>query len=126
MDSEQKKVKPMVEVEMLEMDDPEFQGGSTHTARALLTNPTTVNFDFVLELYLGVTKVATSGLGTVVIAAGASEYVDFTIVMPSVEGTHHVYLDVTVDGELIKHYLATEDITIIVSPDIDIGPIIWA
>jgi len=118
-------VRPEIKVEELEGLDPEFSGGSSHTAQALLTNPTTKEFDYTLELYLGVTKVATSGLGVITIPAGESQYVDFTLVMPITEGDYTPYLDVTVAGELIKHYQATENVTITVTPDIDIGPITW-
>jgi hypothetical protein len=118
-------VRPEIKVEKLEGLDPEFSGGSTHTARALLTNTTTKDFDYTLELYLGVTKAATSGQGVVTIPAGQSLYADFILTMPLDEATHHVYLDVIVAGELIKHYQATEDVTIVIAPDIEIGPITW-
>jgi len=118
-------VRPEIKVEKLEGLDPEFDARSTHTARALLTNPTNKSFDYTLELYLGAAKATTSGQGVVTIPAGQSQYVDFTLTMPSDEATHHVYLDVWVAGELIKHYQATEDVTVVIAPDIEIGPITW-
>jgi len=119
-------VKPQVKVENLGFNDPEFEAGSTHVARATLTNPTTKQFTYTVELYLDVTKVATSGVGTVTIPAGGSQDVDFTVTMPSYEGgPWHVYLDVWVDTELIAHYQATEDVSTVITPAIEIGPITW-
>jgi hypothetical protein len=45
--------------------------------------------------------------------------------MPLAEGTYEVYLDVWVDTTLIAHYKATEDVTLVITPKIVIGPIIW-
>ena len=119
-------IKPLVKVEALEMDDPTFEAGSSHTARALLTNPTTKQWTYFVELYLGVTKVVTSGVGTVTIPAGGSTYVDFTIAMPVVEGEYLPFLDISVVGELLAHYQATENVVIEISPAITVGPITWA
>jgi len=119
-------VKPQVKVENLGFNDPEFETGSTHTARATLTNPTTKQFTYQVELYLDVTKVASSGVGSVTIPAGGSVDVDFTVTMPSFEGgPWHVYLDAVVDTELIAHYQATEDVSTIISPAIEIGEPVW-
>ena len=119
-------IKPQVMIEKLELGDPIFEAGSTHTARARLTNPTLKEFTYTVELYLDVTKVATSGTGSVTIPAGSSMDVDFTVTMPSYEGgPWHVYLDVWVSGELIAHYQATEDVSTVISPSIEIGPITW-
>ena len=118
-------VKPQVKVEKLEASDPEFEAGSVHTARATLTNPTTRDFTYSVELYLGATKVATSGVGSVAIPAGGSMDVYFTVTMPTDEGEYPVYLDVWVGTELIAHYQATENVTIVISPAIVVGPITW-
>lgn len=115
----------LVKVEMLESDDPTFEAGASKTARALLTNPTAAPFTYDVELYLGVSKVVTSGVGSIAIPAGQSQNVDFTITMPLVEGVYPVYLDITVGGTLIAHYKATEDVTIEVTPAITVGPITW-
>lgn len=120
------KAKPQIKVEKLEMLDPTFEAGSSHTAVATLTNPTTKEFIYTTELYLGVTKVATSGSGTVTIPAGGSVNVNYTIIMPLVEGEYEVYLDVWSAGELLAHYLATENIIIAITPAITVGPITWA
>ena len=118
-------ITPKVKVDRLELD-PSFEAGSTHTAKATLTNPTTKDFTYTVELYLDVTKAATSGAGTVAIAAGHSLDVNFTLTMPLVEKSYQPYLDVWVGAELIAHYVATELVTIVVTPAIIVGPIIWA
>jgi len=119
-------IEPRVKVESLGFNDPVFEAGSTHVARATLTNPTTKQFTYRVELYLDVTKVATSGAGSVTIPAGGSQNVDFTVTMPSYEGgPWHVYLDVWVVTELIAHYQAAEDVSTVISPIIQIGTITW-
>ena len=113
------------QVELLEMGDPTFEAGVTKTARARLTNPTAKQFTYTVELYLGVTKVATSGVGTVTIPANSYLDVNFTVVMPAVEGSYPVFLDVGQDTTLLKHYQAIENVVIAISPAIDVGPITW-
>lgn len=120
------KIRPQVKVEELEGLDPTFEAGSVHTATARLTNPTAKEFTYTTELYLGVTKVATSGVGApFAIPAGGSVDVNYTVTMPLAEGEHEVYLDVWVGTELLAHYKATENIIITISPAIEVGPIIW-
>ena len=118
-------IKPQVKIEMLEMDDPTFEAGVSKTARARLTNPTAKQFTYTGELYLGVDKAATSGTGTVTIPAGGYVDVNFTITMPLVEASYPVFLDVVHEGTLLKHYQATEDVVIQISPAIEVGPIAW-
>ncbi|MBA7543047.1 hypothetical protein ES705_35373 [subsurface metagenome] len=118
------KVRPLVEVEGLELD-PIFEAGSSHTASAILTNPTTKEFTYTTELYLGVTKVATSGIGTATIPAGGSVTMNYPIIAPLVEAEYEVFLDVWVEAELIKHYQATENVVTVISPAIEVSPIIW-
>jgi len=122
-----KDVRPQVKVKSLGFGgDPTFEVGVSKTARTQLTNPTTKSFTYSVELYLGVTKAATSGVGIVTIAAGQSAYVDFPVVMPSAEGTYEVYLDVSeATAGLLAHYKATENVTIVITPKIVVGPIIW-
>ena len=105
------------------LDDPEFEGGSTHIATVELTNPTTAEFTYVVTLYLGLTAVVSSQ-GVVTIPAGGVAYPQFSIVMPTVELVYPVFLDVDVAGVNIAHYQAA-DITITTTPAIDIGDIIW-
>ena len=118
-------MKPQVKIEMLEMEDPTFEAGVLKTARARLTNPTAKQFTYTVELYLGVAKAATSGVSTVTIAAGG--YVDayFPVVMPLVEASYPVFLDVWQDTTLLKHYQATENVQVTISAAIEVGPIIW-
>ena len=118
-------VRPQVKIEKLEMDDPTFEAGSSHSAKARLTNPTTKQFTYTVELYLGVDKKATSGAGQVTIPANGYADVTFTIVMPPTEGNYPVFLDVWSDTTLLKHYQATENVTITIAPAIEVGPIIW-
>lgn len=119
-------VRPQIKVERLEVvEDPTFGAGSTHTARATLTNPTAKQFTYNVELYLGVTKAA-SASGTVTIPAGGSVNVDFGLAMPLVEAEYEGWLDVWVGTELIEHYKLTENVIIEISPAIVIGPITWA
>jgi hypothetical protein len=118
-------MKPQVQVDFLKMEDPTFEAGVTKTAKARLTNPTAKQFTYTVELYLGVAKVATSGPGTVTIPANSYLDVSFTIVMPLVEASYPVFLDVWYDSTLLKHYQATENVVIVISPAIEVGPIIW-
>ena len=118
-------MKSQAQIELLEMEDPTFEAGASKTARARLTNPTTKQFTYTVELYLGVDKAATSGTAQVTIPASSYLDVNFTLVMPTVEGDYPVYLDVWHEGALLRHYQATENVTIQISPDIEIGPITW-
>jgi len=118
--------KPDIKVEVLLGEDPTFEAGTTHTAQATLTNPTAKEWIYSVELYLDITKVATSGVGSITIPAGGSVAATFTVTMPLVEATYEVFLDVKVGTELIKHYKATENVTLVISPAIDVGPITWA
>ena len=119
-------IRPQVKVKALGLGgDPTFEAGSSHTASAQLTNPTTKSFTYSVELYLGAAKVATSGVGSVTIGPGASATMNFPIVTPSAEGTYEVYLDVKVGTELVAHYKAIENVSIVVTPKIVVGPITW-
>jgi len=118
-------MKPQVNIEYLEMEDPTFEAGVSKTAKARLTNPTAKQFTYSVELYLGVAKVTTSGVGQVTIPAGGYVDVSFTLVMPLVEASYPVFLDVWQDTTLLKHYQATENVVITISPSIEVGPITW-
>ena len=117
-------IQPQVEVEVGPLqDDPEFEGGSVHVATVQMTNPTTKEFTYTVTLYLGLNAVASSQ-GQVTIPAGSVASPQFSITMPTVEGVYPVFLDVDVGGVNIKHYQAA-DITIAITPIIDIGDITW-
>lgn len=116
---------PGIKVELLEMEDPTFECGSIKTAKARLTNTAAKQFTYTTELYLGAAKAATSGISTVVIAAGGYADVLYQITMPLAEGTYDVYLDVWESGELLAHYKATEAVVLTAIPAIEVGPITW-
>jgi hypothetical protein len=118
-------MKSQIRVDLLEMEDPTFEAGATKTARARLTNPTAKQFTYTVELYLGVAKAATSGVSTVTIPANSYLDVNFTVTMPLVEGSYPVFLDVWSDSTLLKHYQATENVVVVISPAIEVGPITW-
>ena len=114
-----------VKIEILQMEDPTFNAGETKTAKARLTNTTSKQFTYTVELYLGINKTATSGAGQVTIPAGGSLDVSFTLVTPAAEGSYPVFLDVWSDNKLLKHYQATENVVIVIAPAIEVGPITW-
>jgi hypothetical protein len=118
-------MRPQVQAELLEMGDPTFNAGETKTARARLANPTAKQFTYSVELYLGVAKVATSGVGQITIPAGGYIDVNFAVVMPAAEGSYPAFLDVWSDSALLKHYQATENVVITIAPAIEVGPITW-
>ncbi|MBA7475071.1 hypothetical protein ES707_10436 [subsurface metagenome] len=112
-------------VQWLESEDPTFEAGETRTAIAQMTNPTAKAFSYTAELYLDVTKVASSGSIVFSLAAGETRAVSFPVTMPGVEGIFPVFLDVFVGTELVAAFRATEDVTLVISPAIVIGPITW-
>jgi|GEM_PF-2540049 len=118
-------IKAQIAIKALQVGGPVFEPGTTKVAIAQLSNPTIKQFTYATELYLGIEKVATSGEIQVTIPATSYANVSFPITMPLVEGEFPVYLEVKHEGELLKLYQATENITLVVSPDIIIGPIIW-
>lgn len=118
-------IKAQVKIEKLEMLDPTFEAGVVKTARAQLRNPTSKEFTYTVDLFLGITKAATSGQGTVTIGAGQSKTVDFALAMPGAEGAYPVYLEVRANGELLTLYQSTENVIITITPQIEVGPITW-
>jgi len=103
----------------------QFEYGTTHVAHVPVINPTPGTFTYDAELYLGTLKVATSGIVSFTLIGGESKTVDFAITMPSVEGTWPVLIDVLVAGVLIAAYQAIEDVSVVITPDVDIGPPTW-
>jgi len=112
-------------VQWLESEDPTFEAGEVRTASASMTNPTDRTFSYTAELYLGLPKAATSGVITFTLAAGETRNISLPVAMPGVEGTYPVYLDVLVAGVIVGAYQATEDVEIVITPAIVIGPITW-
>ncbi|MBA7475072.1 hypothetical protein ES707_10437 [subsurface metagenome] len=91
---------------------PQFSPGEVKTAIAPMSNPTGKGFSYSAELYLDVTKAASSGVISFYLAAGETRNISFPVTMPQAEGTYPVYLDVFVVGELVGAYQATEDVVI--------------
>ena len=121
-------MQPQVEiqgVQWLESEDPTFEAGEVRTAIAQMTNPTARVFSYTAELYLDITKVASSGSIAFSLAAGETKSISFPVAMPSIEGTFPVYLDVFVAGDLVGAYRATEDVSLVILPAIVIGPLQW-
>ncbi|MBA7636873.1 hypothetical protein ES703_44501 [subsurface metagenome] len=112
-------------VQWLESEDPTFEAGEARTAIAEMTNPTGKAFDYTAELYLDVTKAASSGVIAFSLAPGETKPISFPVTMPSAEGTFPVYLDVFVEADQVGAFRATEDVTVVISPAIVIGPITW-
>jgi len=92
---------------------PQFSPGEVKTAIAPMSNPTGRGFNYTAELYLGLPKVASSGVISFNLAAGEARNISFPVTMPSAEGTYPVYLDVFSNDQLIGAYQATEDVEII-------------
>ena len=115
----------------MEMEDPDFESGSTHLAHALFQNPKTASFDYTAEVYLGKVpgdKAATSGAKSFSIAAGASKTVDFLVNMPALTiptDNYHVYVDVSHLGVLLITFVASDDIAVFVTPAIIVTQITW-
>ncbi len=119
-------IKPQVKIEMVVMEDPTFGAGETRIARIVLTNLAAQQFTYLFELYLDVTKAATSGVWQVVIEPNASVTVGVYVVMPLAAGTYEVFVDVWHETTLLAHYQATEDITIAITPAVLVESITWS
>ncbi|KKM20626.1 hypothetical protein LCGC14_1643600 [marine sediment metagenome] len=113
------------QIRWVDSEDPTFEGGITKTAVATMSNPTAKAFNYTAELYLDVTKVASSGVIAFTLAPGTQQPVSFPLTMPLVEGDFPVYLDVLVGGVVVGAFQATENVVIVISPEIVIGPITW-
>jgi len=97
--------------------DPTFTVGETHTAKATLTNQTSQALTCTTELYIDVTKKATSGVSSSFsLPAESSMDVSYVVPFSAAGGPWHVYIDVWSGGALLAHYQATEDVTISTPP----------
>lgn len=104
---------------------PEFAPSEAKLARAPITvQPSGLSCQ--AEVFLGpddVTKVATSGLVPFT-STGASQDVHLPLIMPSTEGSYHVYIDVYAEGSLIVAYQALEDVVITTVAPPPEGPVL--
>ena len=90
----------------------EFIVGDEVTATIVFRNSTEGTFNYRAVLYLGVGALASSEK-TFSLVAGQSESIIFPLIMPSVAGTYHAFIDIFVNDVLVKHFQATEDIVIV-------------
>lgn len=108
----------------MEMLDPLFGAGSTHTATAKLTIAPS-GLACSAELWLsrnGTTKDATSGKIPFV-STGASQNISCPVTMPSEGGyAYRVYFDIEIEGTPVLAFVATEDVLI---PSVSTPEIVW-
>ena len=93
-----------------------FEPGSAHTATATVRNPQGFAADYTAEIYLVApdgSKAATSGEVAFSLAAEEQKGISFNVVMPLIDGTYSVYLDVYSGGELVGAYQGVDDIAIV-------------
>lgn len=120
-----------VRVKTVEMEDPNFESETRHTAHALVINPKSVTYDYQAELYLGKTighKVASSGVKAFSIPGGQSLSVDFSVNMPALvvpDDTFHVYLEIRHAGAVLITFIGTEDVVVYVTPAVEVTEITW-
>jgi hypothetical protein len=109
-------MKQVIGLKALQWDgsnDPTFGAFEGHTAIATLTNNTSQALVCTTELYLDVTKVASSGVSSAfTIPAGGSIDLSYTVRLAGAGGPYHVYIDVWSGSVLLAHYVATEDVTV--------------
>lgn len=110
---------------LIEITEPIIQGGLEKTVVSNLSNPTTKEFAYEVELYLtndveGKNVAASSGSGVVSIPAGGVVPTQFTFVAPFHEGVYYMFISVRVDGVQIALFKADKQITVEVVPDINI------
>lgn len=93
---------------------PEFSPETQHIAHAVMTNNTPKAWTYNSELYLvkADTKYTSSGAIAFTLAAGASHPIDFPVIMPDIEDTYQVYLDIYVEGVFLRGYQAIEDVVV--------------
>jgi len=118
-------------VKSFEMEDPTFESESPHVARATFSNPKSISFTFTSELYLGKTvgsKVVTSGVQSLTVPAKGTATKDFSVNMPALtipSDIFHCYLEIKEAGVLVITFIADTDVTVIVTPAINVTGIVW-
>lgn len=90
---------------------PEFNTGEQKTAVVPMSNPTAKAFDYQSILYMG-TDLAIMSQASFHLEAGEQKDISFPVIMPSVPGTYPIHIGVSVAGENIALYKATEDVVI--------------
>lgn len=121
-------MKPKVENLVVEMSDPTFEAKSWQAAHSVLTNPTPIDLTYTVELYLDVMKVVSSGRGPITVPAGQSIDVRYPIQMPGMESPDigwEVYIDVFHEATLLVHIKGSENVIVVVTPQVVVGPITW-
>lgn len=99
---------------------PQFAGGELRGAIITLSNPTTKNLIYNVDLIIGLPEVA-RGTGAVSVAAGATDQLYITLNMPTTPGTYPVFLAISSDGVLVSTHRATEDISILQAGNFTFG-----
>lgn len=91
---------------------PQFTPNSTHTATAPIT-VLPAGLECAVEFYLVDSALQTAAVsyGSFT-STGQQQMIPLTMVMPEVENTYMVYLDVLSGGQVLAVYQATEDVVI--------------
>jgi hypothetical protein len=97
---------------------PQFYAGEAKTARVTMRNPTSKDFSYQAAVILGLPEIARSEQ-SFAIPAGEERIIDFPLTIPSVTGTHPVYVHVSAASKTLAIYQATEDVTIL--PALEVG-----
>jgi len=84
---------------------PDFAPGSTHIASVTMKNPTTRAWDYNGALLMGTNEVVMAEV-SFHLNSGESKEISFSVVMPTVEGSYPIYLDVSSGGQLLAHQAA--------------------
>jgi len=91
---------------------PQFKAGENKTAVINLTNPTAKGFVYNAKLYLGIEQ-ASLVSRDISVEPGQTRPVELPVTMPLISGIYPVYFDVYVGNDLLKHYRADDDLTVI-------------
>lgn len=91
---------------------PQYSAGSIGTAKITFTNPKLRAVDYYAWLFMGADYTPMAGV-SFSLNAGQSKEVEFTVTMPSVEGTYPVYVGVFSDDILIPPFIhGSEDVIV--------------
>ncbi len=90
----------------------QFEPGSTHSAKVVMTNPTSNGFDYLAVLFMGINQVA-KAQASFHLNAGESKEISFSVTMPATIGEYPVYLSVFSGTALLAHYQSPENVNIV-------------